>query len=82
MTRDEAITKIYDNRNSRITASDLDLFVALGMLKLDEPKLESRESPTYRAYDAIFEFTSSLDFQTFRDLIKSAGLQIIEKQGQ
>lgn len=83
MTRDEAAKiiddELWDGHGKELPFRWLRIWEALGMLKLDEPPPESRESPTYKAYDALFEHVPSLDFQSFRALVSSAGLKIVEK---
>jgi hypothetical protein len=74
MTRDEAI-KIMDSCSSFSGAAWVARFEALGILKLDEP-LESRQSPTYAAYEALFEHIPSLDFMGFRALLRAAKLEV------
>jgi len=83
MTRDEAITELYDNRNSRLTASDLDLFVALGMLKLDEPEPDmvrglNGMSGKVRAFMRRFHLGEYSPSQLYSAL-DAAGLKIVEK---
>lgn len=76
MTRDEAVNKViapdagYDYEHALI-----DTLADLGLLKLDEP-LESRQSPTYAAYEALFDYIPSLDFMGFRALLRAAKLEV------
>jgi hypothetical protein len=85
MTREEALKRlgaIVDQHGLYIARqsveASLDGYVALGMIKLDEPK--DRPSPTYRAFEAVFEYVPSLDYADFQKLIDGAGLKIVEKQ--
>jgi hypothetical protein len=83
MTRNDAMRLLKMNRIVGATPEIQFLSWAegLGFIKFDEP-LESRESPTYKAYDTLFPHIPSLSFLTFKELLTSAGLQITKKQEQ
>lgn len=90
MTRDEAIKAYVEKaflrkidttesyREAAVSAGyAIDAFVALGMLKLDEPKCASE-----RAVDAMFSVAAYSGMLTPRhamEAISAAGLKIIEK---
>jgi hypothetical protein len=78
MTRDEAIKKFETNSEHYYGtyASDwVDLFIALGMLKLDEPKsAEERVRDQARCED-IYDFKTEL----FMRVVDHAGLKIVDK---
>ena len=84
MTREDAMRLLQMNRIIGATAEMQFLSWAegLGILKFDEPPLELRESPNYRAYVALSENLTDISFLDFRQLLTSADLQIVEKQGK
>lgn len=74
MTRDEAIKLYQKHFNGGVGGYDgraIDVFVALGMLKLDEPK-----SVNKRAWEVLRAFT---DDACVIDCLHRAGLKIVEK---
>ena len=87
MTRDDAMRLLQMNRIIGASSPEMQFLSwaeGLGILKFDEPlePLESRESPNYRAYEALSDHFTSLSFLAFKQLLMSAGLQITEKQEQ
>ena len=80
MTHEEAVKILTSHWGGCSDALGLVIALSsLGMLKLDEP-LESRESPNYRAYDALSDHLTDLSFLDFKQLLTSADLQIIKKR--
>lgn len=78
MTRDEVETIIHDNffmgRGKTFAQSWTDAFVALGMLKLDEPK------SAWEKFNAIArDWVDPLEMGEFFSDIEKAGLKIVEK---
>lgn len=88
MTRDDAVKKAEECFQFNVPGQEwfftpLRLVAALenlGLLKLDEP-LESRQSPTYKAYEALFDHIPTLDFRTFKDLLRKAELDVTTRVG-
>jgi hypothetical protein len=80
MTRDEAKEKLMAETRNECTPGQMDDFidmsVALGMLKLDEPKYT-----TERAIDAMFARGQNgvITPRHALDAIEAAGLKIVEK---
>jgi len=89
MTRDDAVKKAEECFQFNVPGqvwffTPLRLVAALenlGLLKFEEP-LESRQSPTYKAYEALFEHIPTLDFQTFRALLRGAELEVTARTPQ
>lgn len=79
MTREEAIAKFIDaaNPESSRTAAWIDRFVALGMLKLDDPEI-IYSGPALGAIDAVIgnKFTSAVHVARALD---AAGFKIVRK---
>lgn len=79
MTRDEAIAiylrSPYQKGCSewRVAGEFIDKFVALGMLKLDEPSVRTK------ALDALFEKFGAHDIETMLELLDDGGLKVVEK---
>jgi len=81
MTRDEAIAirnEIYGGGPNRIcdrAVHDVDNYIKLGMLKVDEPK-----SVEAKFRDALYEmFPDPLMLRNVRMCLDHAGLKIVEK---
>ena len=80
MTRDEAIKKFAEGHNNYQTGWAerwVDMFVSLGMLKLDEPKsLDARIN-----YAINYEMCSNKTVQAreIKAALDRAGLKIVEK---
>lgn len=75
MTRDEAIraaSHAIDSGGNNAMEKWVNVFVALGMLKLDEPK-----TPERKLRDAVYNEYNSVD--AFILAIERAGLAIVEK---
>lgn len=81
MTRDEAVNVMSEiwggNRQHALGESYVDAFVALGMLKLDEPKSAQQK------LDALFSLyrleDARLKMHEFLAYLDEAGLKIVEK---
>lgn len=80
MTREEAIAKVTyrNNGDGHFSDSVVDSLVALGILKLDEPK-----SPAERRCEAIAAsfgiFMSEIELRRMEQNFDAAGLKIVEK---
>jgi hypothetical protein len=80
VTRDEALktlSEVYGLSSDFLPAwahKNIDSYVALGMLKLDEPKLVLD-----RLYDQMASTAIGHHYATLLDAIDKAGLKLVEK---
>jgi hypothetical protein len=77
MTRDEAIKAFRNSTPNPSSFSDeawIDRFVALGMLKLDEPK-----SAAQKFADIAYEVCGAAGYAKLWERFEKAGIRVVEK---